>query len=247
MIKTAIVTGATSGIGRATALMLARLGYNVAITGRRLNLLRELCNEIEKTSGVETYILNFNVSDKNDVFDSYDMIPDSWKKYLSVLVNNAGVAIGDENFEQGDDREWDEMVDTNVKGILYISQLAAHTMKENGRGLIINISDIAGRTVREGNSVYGASKAAVDMLTRSMRVDLAKCGIKVASVTPGVVNTDFIVNKHRGNMERAAREIEGFKPLSAADVAAAVEFIVTRPEHVCIDDLVLTPKQQIPY
>ncbi len=247
MIKTAIVTGATSGIGRATALTLAQLGYNVAITGRRLNLLRDLCNSIEKISGVETYILNFNICDKNDVFDSYDMIPDSWKKYLSVLVNNAGVAIGCDSFERGDDREWDEMIDTNIKGTLYVSQLAAQTMKENGFGTIINISDVSGRFVSEENSVYSATKAAIDTLTRSMRIDLMKYGIKVSSITPGIVNTDFIVNKHRGNVERANREFEGIRPLAPADVASAVEFILTRPDHVCVDDIVLTPKMGIPY
>lgn len=243
MIKTAIVTGATSGIGRAIALMLGRLGFNVAITGRRLPLLQDLCNEIEKTSGVESYILNFDICDKNDVFDSYDMLPDSWKKHLCVLVNNAGVAIGNENFEMADDNDWDKMIDTNIKGTLYVSQLVAQTMKANGFGHIVNISSVNARSMSEGNGVYSATKAAVDAISQSMRIDLLKYGIKVSSVVPGLVNTDFSINRYRGDIERAQREFKGIKPLSAVDVAAAVEFLITRPDHVCIDEVVLTPKQ----
>lgn len=248
MIKTALVTGATSGIGRATALMLARLGYNVAITGRRLPLLQDLCNEIEKTSGVETYILNFDIRDKHDVFDSYDMLPDSWKKHLKVLVNNAGLALGEESFEVGNDNDWDQMIDTNVKGLLYISQLVAQTMKDNHCGHIINISSVAGKHVYYGGNVYCATKHAVDAITQAMRVDLLEYNIKVSSVAPGMVNTDFSTIRFHGDTARANKVYEGIKPLSADDVAAAIEFIVTRPEHVCVNDMLLMPTQQaMPY
>lgn len=244
MIKTALVTGATSGIGRATALMLARLGYNVAITGRRLPLLQELCNEIEKTSGVETYILNFDIRDKHDVFDSYDMLPDSWKKHLKVLVNNAGLALGQDGFEDCNDYDWDQMIDTNVKGLLYISQLVAQTMKKNNEGHIINISSVAGRHVYYGGNVYCATKHAVDALTQAMRVDLLKYNIRVSSIAPGMVNTDFSTVRFHGDSVKAQKVYEGIKPLSADDVASAIEFIVTRPEHVCVNDMLLMPTQQ---
>lgn len=248
MIKTALVTGATSGIGRATALMLARLGYNVAITGRRLPLLRDLCMEIEKTSGVDTYILNFDIRDKHDVFDSYDMLPDSWKKHLLIHVNNAGLALGDDSFEECDDSEWDQMIDTNVKGLLYISQLVANTMKQNGGGHIINISSVAGKHVYYGGNVYCATKHAVDAITQGMRIDLLEYGIKVSSVSPGMVNTEFSTVRYRGDVSRAAKVYEGVKPLSAVDIAAAIEFIVTRPDHVCINDMLIMPTQQaMPY
>lgn len=248
MIKTAIVTGATSGIGRATALMLARRGYNIAITGRRLPLLQDLCREIEKTSGVESYILNFDIRDKFDVFDSYDMLPDSWKKHLMVLVNNAGLALGDDSFEMCDDNEWDQMIDTNVKGLLYISQLVSNTMKQNGFGHIINISSVAGRHVYYGGNVYCATKHAVDAITQAMRVDLLQYGIKVSSVAPGMVNTEFSTVRYRGDVARANKVYEGVKPLSADDIASAIEFIVTRPDHVCINDMLIMPTQQaMPY
>lgn len=244
VVKTALVTGATSGIGRATALMLARLGYNVAITGRRLPLLQDLCNELEKTSGVESYILNFDIRDKHDVFDSYDILPDSWKKHLLVLVNNAGIALGEDSFEEADDNEWDQMIDTNIKGTLYISQLVAQTMKQNGCGQIINISSIEGRNIAYGGNVYCATKQAVDAITKAMRIDLLKYGIRVSSIVPGLVNTDFTTVRFRGDIARAQKVYAGIRPLSPDDVASAIQFIVTRPEHVCIDDLVITPKQE---
>ncbi|MCF0190218.1 MAG: SDR family NAD(P)-dependent oxidoreductase [Marinilabiliaceae bacterium] len=247
-IKTALVTGATSGIGRATALMLARRGYNIAITGRRLPLLQELCNEIEKTSGVESYILNFDIRDKHEVFDSYDMLPETWKKHLKILVNNAGLALGDDSFEMCDDEEWDQMIDTNVKGLLYMSQLVSNSMKENGEGHIINISSVAGRHVYYGGNVYCATKHAVDAITQSMRIDLLKYGIKVSSVAPGMVNTEFSTVRYRGDVERARKVYKGVKPLSADDIASAIEFIITRPEHVCINDMLIMPTQQaMPY
>ncbi|MDO4462170.1 MAG: SDR family NAD(P)-dependent oxidoreductase [Bacteroidia bacterium] len=247
-IKTAIVTGATSGIGRATALMLARLGYNIAITGRRLPLLQDLCKQIEKTSGVETFILNFDIRDKHEVFDAYDILPNSWKKHLKVLVNNAGLALGADSFELCNDNDWDQMIDTNIKGLLYMSQLAAQTMKENGEGHIINISSVAGKHVYYGGNVYCATKHAVDAITQGLRIDLLKYGIKVSSIAPGMVNTEFSTVRYHGDVEKANKVYEGVKPLSADDIASAIEFIVTRPDHVCINDMLIMPTQQaLPY
>ncbi len=243
-IKVAMVTGATSGIGRATALMLGRLGYNVIICGRRLPLLQDLCNDIEKTSGVESYILCFDIQDKHKVFDAYDMLPDSWKDNLQVLVNNAGLALGTESFEKGDDFDWDTMIDTNIKGLLYTSQLVANTMKKNGYGHIVNISSVAGRHVYYGGNVYCATKSAVDAITQAMRIDLLEYGIKVSSVAPGMVNTEFSIVRYKGDRAKAAKVYEGVRPLSAQDVAQAIEFIVTRPEHVCVNDMLLMPTQQ---
>lgn len=243
-IKTAIVTGATSGIGRATALTLARLGYNVVITGRRLPLLQDLCREIERTSGVESYILCFDICDKHEVFDSYDMLPDSWKKHLSVCVNNAGLALGADSFEKCDDNDWDVMIDTNIKGLLYMSQLVANTMKDNGFGHIINISSVAGKHVYYGGNVYCATKHAVDAITQGMRIDLINYGIKVSSVSPGMVNTEFSLVRYKGDQAKANNVYKGVKPLSAQDIASTIEFIVTRPAHVCINDILIMPTQQ---
>lgn len=243
-IKTAIVTGATSGIGRATALMLGRLGYNVVITGRRLPLLQELCKEIEKTSGVESYILCFDIRDKHDVFDSYDMLPDSWKRHLKVCVNNAGLALGAGPFDTCDDNDWDTMIDTNIKGLLYTSQLVAETMRQNGCGHIVNVSSVAGRHVYYGGNVYCATKHAVDALTQGMRIDLLEHGIKVSSVAPGMVNTEFSTVRYKGDKAKADDVYKGVDPLMAEDIASAIEFIITRPAHVCINDMLIMPSQQ---
>ena len=248
LIKTAMVTGATSGIGRATAVMLARLGYNVVITGRRLDLLKDLSKEIEKTSGVDSYILCFDIRDKHEVFDSYDMLPDSWKKHLMVHVNNAGLALGVDSFEKCDDNDWDTMIDTNIKGLLYMSQLVANTMKENGFGHIINISSVAGRHVYYGGNVYCATKHAVDAITQAMRIDLLEYGIKVSSVAPGMVNTEFSTVRYKGDTAKAKKVYQGVKPLSAEDIASTIEFIITRPHHVCVNDILIMPTQQaMPY
>ena len=247
-IKTAIVTGATSGIGRATALMLGRLGYNVIITGRRLPLLQDLCKEIEKTSGVESYILCFDIRDKHEVFDAYDMLPDSWKKHLLVCVNNAGLALGADSFDKCDDNDWDTMIDTNIKGLLYMSQLVSNTMIANGCGHIVNLSSVAGKHVYYGGNVYCATKHAVDAITHGMRIDLLKHNIKVSSVAPGMVNTEFSTVRYKGDKKLADAVYTGVKPLSAQDIASAIEFIVTRPPHVCINDMLIMPTQQaMPY
>lgn len=249
MNKIAIVTGATSGIGRATALKVASLGYNVAVTGRRLTRLQDLCKEIEKTYGVETFLLNFDIRNKYDVFDSYDMLPESWKKNISLLVNNAGLALSTSSFEQGDDNEWDQMIDTNIKGLLYISNLVAADMKRNGNGgQIVNISSVAGKHVYQGGNVYCATKHAVDAITQGMRVDLLPYNIKVSSIAPGMVNTEFSLVRYHGDQEKADAVYAGVQPLSADDIAEAIEFIITRPPHVCINDMLIMPTQQaMPY
>ena len=165
-----------------------------------------------------------------------------------VHVNNAGLALGDDSFELCDDNEWDTMIDTNVKGLLYISQLVANTMKENGFGHIVNISSVAGRHVYYGGNVYCATKHAVDAITQAMRIDLLEYGIKVSSVAPGMVNTEFSTVRYRGDVERANKVYRGVKPLSAEDISQAIEFIITRPAHVCVNDMLIMPTQQaLPY
>ncbi len=241
MEKNALVTGATSGIGRAIALMLARQGYSVAIAGRRLPQLRELSEEIVKESGQEPFILNFDVRDKHLVFGSYFMLSDSWKANLDVVVNNAGISLGFENFVDCDDNEWDEMIDTNIRGTLYVSQIVAQTMKENGKGLIINVSSVSAREIEQNNSVYSITKSAVDTLTKVMRADLQPFGVRVSSIALGPVNTDFSITRHRGDVERANRANEGKKLLTPNDVASAIEFMISRPDYVCVNDLVLNP------
>lgn len=243
MKKIALITGATSGIGKATALKLAHQNYNLIITGRRKNLLEELKKELGVKYKCDVLSLNFDIRDKEKVNEMIDSIPETWKK-IDVLVNNAGLAAGLNPIQTGDIDDWEQMIDTNIKGLLYITRKVVPMMIENKHGHIINISSIAGKEVYENGNVYCATKSAVEALTKSMRIDLLKHNIKVTSIAPGMVETEFSVVRFKGDSDRAKNFYNGFIPLAAEDIAEAILFAVSRPPHVNINDMLIMPTAQ---
>lgn len=241
--KLALITGATSGIGMATAKLLANNDFNIIITGRRENLLDKLEAELLKANEVEVYTMAFDIQNKAEVEKAFNQLPDNWKN-IDLLVNNAGLAAGFEDIVSGNTNDWDQMIDTNVKGLLYISKAVAKVMIENKSGHIINISSIAGKEAYKNGNVYCATKSAVLALTQGMRLDFLKYGIKVSSICPGAVETDFSIIRFHGDEERAAQVYQDTTPLYAEDVAEAILFMATRPAHVNIDDMLIMPTMQ---
>lgn len=242
-MKTALITGTTSGFGKAFAFRLAQLGYNLIITGRREDRLLEVASEIRHNYVVEVFTLCFDVRDREACTKAIDSIPDNFKN-ISLLVNNAGLAAGVSPFDQSDIDDFERMIDTNVKGLLYITKLVVPGMIERKGGHIVNISSIAGIEVYPNGHVYCASKHAVNAITKGLRIDLVQHGIKVSSISPGMVETEFSVVRYAGDEEKAKAVYTGLIPLSAEDIADALEFIVTRPDHVSINDIQINPKQQ---
>lgn len=242
-MKTALITGTTSGFGKAFAFRLAQLGYNLIITGRREDRLLEVASEIRHDYVVEVFTLCFDVRDREACTKAIDSIPDNFKN-ISLLVNNAGLAAGVSPFDQSDIDDFERMIDTNVKGLLYITKLVVPGMIERKGGHIVNISSIAGIEVYPNGHVYCASKHAVNAITKGLRIDLVQHGIKVSSISPGMVETEFSVVRYAGNEEKAKAVYTGLIPLSAEDIADALEFIVTRPDYVSINDIQINPKQQ---
>jgi len=243
MERIALITGATSGIGRATALLLARNNFNVIITGRRDNLLKEVKNKIEAETSAEVLSLCFDIRIYREVTKALESIPDQWKK-IDVLINNAGLAAGLDHFHESSLTDWEQMIDTNVKGLLYISKEVSKWMVEQGTGHIINIGSIAGKEVYEKGSVYCATKFAVDALTKGMRIDLVHHHIKVTCIAPGMVETEFSMVRFKGNQKRVDKVYEGLTPLYAEDIAEAILFVITRPQHVNINDMLIMPTAQ---
>lgn len=237
-----MVTGATAGFGRAIARKFAQNGYNIIITGRRKERLDDVEKELAAHK-VKVLALNFDVRKRYEVEETISGIPDEWKN-IDILVNNAGLAVGLEHIDKGNIDDWDRMVDTNVKGLLYITRAVAPLMAARDKGYIFNIGSIAGKASYEGGNVYCASKAAVDSLTKSMRIDLLKHNIRVTQIAPGMAETEFSLVRFKGDKERAAGVYKGVKPLTADDIADVIWFCATLPEHVCINDLVITPTQQ---
>lgn len=242
MEKTIMVTGATAGFGRAIAGKFAENGYRVIITGRRKERLLELEKKLTGT-GAEVLSLNFDVRDLAEVKTAIENLPPEWKK-IDVLVNNAGLAVGLSHIDDGDTEDWDRMIDTNVKGLLYITRTVTPLMVAQGSGHIFNISSIAGKEVYENGNVYCASKHAVDALSKAMRIDLLKHGIKVTNIAPGMAETEFSIVRFKGDREKADAVYKGVKALTAEDIAEVIYFCATLPEHVCINDLTITPSQQ---
>lgn len=240
MKKIALITGATSGIGEATARILAP-DYYLIITGRREDRL----NKLKKELGVETdvHTLNFDVRDREAVSKAIGSLPDAWKE-IDLLINNAGNAHGLSPIDQGDIDDWDAMIDINVKGLLYVSRAVVPGMVERKRGHIVNIGSIAGKEVYPNGNVYCASKFAVDALNSGMRLDLNNHGIKVSQVSPGLVETEFSMVRFKGDASRSEKVYEGFQPLTGADVAEVIHYMVTRPPHVLMSDVVLFPTAQ---
>jgi 3-hydroxy acid dehydrogenase / malonic semialdehyde reductase len=242
-MKTALVTGATSGFGHAIALRLAGLGYNLIITGRRAERLDKLAKQLQADYPIEVLPLCFDVRNNEACTKAVQSIPVSLKK-IDLLVNNAGLAAGASPFQESDLADYDRMIDTNVKGLLYMTKLIVPGMIEQQSGHIINISSIAGIEVYPNGSVYCASKHAVNAITKGLRLDLIKHNIKVSSVSPGLAETEFSVIRYHGDEEKAKAVYAGLTPLNAGDIADTVEFIVTRPAHVSINDIQINPTQQ---
>lgn len=242
-MKTAFITGATSGFGRAIALRLAKLGYRIIVTGRRKELLDSLVSEVKKKYTSDIIGLNFDVRNHQDCIDAVNSLSDDYKN-IDLLVNNAGLAAGASPFDESLMDDFERMIDTNVKGLLYITKLIVPKMIERKKGHIINISSIAGIEVYPNGNVYSATKHAVNAITKGLRIDLVKYGIRVSSISPGMAETEFSVVRYHGDEDKAKAVYAGLTPLNAEDIADTVEFIVTRPEHVQICDIQINPTQQ---
>ncbi|NEM98340.1 SDR family NAD(P)-dependent oxidoreductase [Pontibacter burrus] len=241
MSKIAVVTGATSGIGRATAVALAKQGYRIIATGRRKERLEELQQELEDTTTVLPLL--FDVRNKEAVQFAFASLPEEWQQ-IDVLINNAGNAHGLSPIQDGALEDWDAMLDINVKGLLYVSHAIIPFMQEQGKGHIINVGSVAGKEVYANGNVYCASKHAVDALSKAMRIDLIQTGIKVSEVNPGAVETEFSEVRFKGDKERAAAVYQGYQPLTADDIADLIAFIVTRPPHVNLAEVLILPAAQ---
>ncbi len=239
MTKKIFITGASSGIGKATALALNKEGYELILTGRREDSLKELAKNLQ----VPTKILIFDISDKKAVQSAFESLPQEWKK-IDVLINNAGNAHGLESIHLGDTEDWDKMMDINVKGLLYISRLISPGMVERNSGHIINLSSTAGKFVYPNGGVYCASKFAVEALTQGMRMDFNPYSIKVSSIAPGAVNTEFSKVRFKGDQKRANQVYAGFKPLLAEDIAEVIRYMIEAPAHVNIADITIMPTAQ---
>lgn len=236
----ALITGATSGIGQATANKLAKLGYNLIITGRRADRLAEIKTHIESQYKVRVAALDFDIRDRQQVELQDFTVFGS----IDILVNNAGLAAGLEHIDQGDTNDWDSMIDTNVKGVLYITRVISKIMISQGYGHIINIGSIAGIQVYENGAAYCASKHAMHALSQGMRLDFLSHGIKVSEIRPGMVETEFSKVRFHGDTDRANNVYKGVEPLSANDIAGVIEWIVTLPPHVNINDIEVMPTAQ---
>lgn len=240
---TVLITGASAGIGEACARVFARAGARLILAARRTERLEALAEEVSRQYGAETHLVSLDVRDVGVVTRVLEGLPTEWSG-IDVLVNNAGMGRGLDKVFEGDSREWDEMIDTNLKGLLYVSRAVLPGMLERGRGHIINIGSIAGRELYPGGNVYAATKAAVDALSKGMRMDLLGTPIRVTNVMPGLVETEFSVVRFRGDQERASQVYQGYQPLTGEDVADLVLFAATRPPHVNIDEITVKPVAQ---
>lgn len=243
MNKTAIITGATAGIGEACAFQLASESYRLVLCGRRKDRLDALAALLTEKFQTETHILCFDLRNREEVKSVIESLPPNFRQ-IDVLINNAGLAMGLSSIEDGDLNHWDTMIDTNLKGLLYMTKATIPLLIENKGGHIINIGSIAGKEVYANGNVYCATKHAVDALNRSMRLDLSKFPIKVSAVHPGAVETEFSIVRFEGDKERASKVYQGFENLVAADIADAVSYILSRPEHVNINELTIMPTAQ---
>ena len=234
----ALITGATAGIGKSTAEILAPK-YNLIICGRRKERLDQLADSLN----TEVLRLTFDVRDKGEVHSQIESLPDNWKA-IDLLINNAGNAHGMDFIQEGNENDWDAMIDINVKGLLYVSKMIIPGMVERKKGHIVNIGSIAGKEVYPKGNVYCASKYAVDAISSGMRIDLNPYGIKVTQICPGLVNTEFSNVRFKGDQQKAENVYKGMSPLLANDIAEIIEFCVTRPSHVNISDLIVLPTDQ---
>ncbi len=242
-MKIALITGATAGFGEACAERFAKEGYHLVITGRRAERLQEVQQQLEQQYKVKVKTLVFDVRDKAAVATALGSLEEEWRA-IDVLVNNAGLALDLSTIDEGNMEDWDTMLDTNVKGLLYVSRTVIPWMRERMKGHIVNIGSTAAKTVYAKGNVYCASKAAVDALSQGMRIDLLPYNIKVTAVHPGAAETEFSLVRFKGDASRAKDVYKGFTPLSGKDVADVVFYCCSLPPHVCINDLVVTPTAQ---
>ena len=240
-MKTILITGATSGIGLATAKKFANEKNQLILCGRRQHKLDEISNEISKITNVIT--LRFDVSNKKEVNKVLENIPKEFSS-IDILINNAGNAHGLDTIQEGSLDDWDNMIDSNVKGLLYVSRVIIPKMIEQNSGHIINIGSLAGREVYEKGNIYCATKHAVNAISKAMRIDLNKTGIKVSEINPGLVETDFSNVRFKGDSDRAEKVYQRYKALQAEDIADIIEFVINRPSHVNIADILVLPKAQ---
>lgn len=243
MTKIILITGATSGIGKACAEKFAQHNHNLIITGRRSERLKTLKDELEKAFKINVLCLNFDIRDKTAVESAINSLTGDWEK-IDVLINNAGLAAGLDFVQTADMNDWEQMIDTNVKGLLYISKQVIPLMIQNNKGHIINIGSIAGKEVYPKGSVYCATKHAVDALTKGMRMDLLEYGIRVSQIAPGAVETEFSLVRFKGDKKAAENVYKGFQPLLAENIAEVTYFVSSMPDHVNINDLLIMPTAQ---
>jgi len=235
----AYITGATSGFGKAIALNLAKNGYDIIITGRRKERLEALSEEIAKTTSAKVWVSSYDVRDGEAVAQAIDALPSSWQQ-IDVLINNAGLAAGLNPIQEGSLEDWNQMIDTNIKGLLYVTRKIAPLMVARNSGHIINIGSIAGKEVYPNGNVYCATKHAVDALTKAMRVDMLPHGIKVTQIASGAAETEFSLVRFKGDLQAAENVYKGYQPLTGEDIADMVEYLLKLPKHVCINDMVVT-------
>lgn len=243
-MSTILVTGATSGFGKAIAYKFAETGYDLIITGRRKERLEEIESDLKSSYGIQVLSLNFDVRDQKEVERSIASIPEEIKADITILVNNAGLAVGRDTIDNGVVEDWDRMIDTNVKGLLYVSKEVIPILKANGSGHIINIASTAGKETYLSGNVYCASKHAVDSLSKAMRIDLLPYKIKVTNIAPGLAETEFSVVRFKGDQEKADSVYKGFDPLTGEDIAEVVHYAASTPAHVCLNDIVITCTSQ---
>lgn len=242
-LKTALITGATSGIGYETACVLAQNNYRLILTGRRNERLVSLKKELLASYNCQSLILNFDVRNRIETENALNALPEDWRN-IDVLINNAGLAAGLAPVNSADIEDWEAMIDTNVKGLLYMTQTVSQWMITRKSGHIINISSIAGKESYPNGSVYCATKHAVEAISKAMRIELLPFGIKVTSIAPGAVETEFSLVRFKGDEQKAANVYNGFTPLSGKDIAETILFVLNRPAHVCINDLLIMPTSQ---
>lgn len=243
MSKIALITGATAGIGEACAHVFARERYDLILTGRREDRLGKLAQQLRREYNVEVIVSSFDVRDREEVISKLEELSPEWKR-VNVLINNAGLSQGLDPIQKGNYEDWETMIDTNIKGLLYVTRVVSNWMIGNGFGHIINLGSIAGKEVYPNGNVYCATKHAVDALNKAMRVDLLPYSIKVTAVHPGAVETEFSEVRFKGDKVKAKKVYEGFKPLVAMDIAETIWFAVSRPAHVNINELTVMPTAQ---
>ena len=239
MNKIILITGATSGFGKAIAEKFAAEKWNCIITGRRAERLHEFADELRSKYQVRVLSLVFDVQKKDEVFQNLRTLPKEWQD-IDVLVNNAGLALGRDSFEEGNMEDWDTMIDTNVKGLMYVTKAIIPFMTDRKHGHIINIGSVAGKEVYEKGNVYCASKYAVDALSKSLRIDLLPYKIKVTAIHPGAAETEFSIVRFKGDEEKVTQTYNGYTPLYAEDIADITWYCSSLPAHVCINDLVVS-------